>query len=411
MKAIPFTRSQIEMLIKDHPTPFYVYDEAGIRNQARGLKDAFNWNPGFKEYFAVKALPNPAILQILKEEGCGADCSSLPELMLAEQAGMRSEGIMLTSNDTPAEEFIKAKKLGGIINLDEIGHIDYLEKIAGIPELISLRFNPGPGREGNAIIGDPAQSKFGMTREQVLERYRRLKAKGIKRFGLHAMVVSSELRTEYFIETARILFSLAREAREQAGIELEFINLGGGLGIPYAPDQIALELTSVSKGIEDLYNEYFGLGKLHAPKLFMECGRYMTGPFGYLVSRVRHVKESYKKYVGLDACMADLMRPGMYGAYHHITVLGKEHAPQNMTYDVVGSLCENNDKFAIDRELPRVESDDIVVIYDVGAYGHAMGFNFNGKLRSAEFLLRPDGSFKMIRRAETTDDYFATLKI
>jgi len=410
MKSVPFTRSQIELLIKDHPTPFYIYDEIGIRKQTQRLIAAFAWNSGFKEYFAVKALPNPAILQILKDEGCGADCSSAPELMLAARAGVRGEDIMFTSNDTPEEEFIEARRLGAIINLDDIGHVDFLEKNAGMPELISLRLNPGPGRSGNAIIGDPEQSKFGMTRAQILEGYSRLKAKGVKRFGLHAMVVSSELGADYFIETARLLFELVREVHERVGIDIEFANLGGGLGIPYTPAQSALDLTAASEGIRKTYDECFGSGKLHRLKLFMECGRYVTGPFGYFVARVRHVKHTYKTYVGLDACMANLMRPGMYGAYHHITVLGKEHQPPSIKSDVVGSLCENNDKFAIDRALPAITPGDFVVIHDVGAYGHAMGFNFNGKLRSAEFLLHPDSSFTMIRRAETLEDHFATLK-
>lgn len=410
MKKVPFTRKQIEGLIKQHPTPFYIYEEAGIRKTARELVESFAWNNGFKQYFAVKATPNPSILEIVKEEGHGADCSSLPELELAERVGIRGENIMFTSNDTPAIEFQKARALGAIINLDDIRHIEFLEKHAGLPDMLSFRYNPGPLREGNQIIGNPSEAKFGMTKEQIIESYGIAKKKGVKRFGLHTMVVSNELREDYFIETARMLFDLAHEIREKAGVELEFINLGGGLGIPYRPEQPAIDLTTVSARIRELYENAVDKRTMPPTKLFMECGRYITGPHGYLVSTVRHIKDTYKKYVGLDASMANLMRPAMYGAYHHITVLGKEGAPKNHTYDVVGSLCENNDKFAIDRELPEIEPDDIVVIHDAGAHGHAMGFNYNGKLRSAEFLLSPNGEFKMIRRAETSDDYFATLK-
>lgn len=407
---MPFTKEQVQKLALKNPTPFYIYDERAIRATARKLIDAFSWSEGFKEYFAVKALPNPAIVELLKEEGCGTDCSSLAELMISDRVGIRGENIMFSSNNTPAEEFIEAKKLGAVINLDDGRHLAYLEKHAGLPELISFRYNPGPARGGNVIIGNPAEAKFGMTRPQILASYAEAKRKGVKRFGLHTMVISNELRPEYFIDTALMLFELARDIKKETGIEIEFINLGGGLGIPYKPDQTEVDLEKISAGIRKLYDGAIARRDLAPLKIFMECGRYITGPHGYLVSTVRHLKETYKKYVGLDACMANLMRPGMYGAYHHITVLGKEDAPQNVICDVVGSLCENNDKFAIDRHLPEVAPDDIVVIHDVGAHGHAMGFNYNGKLRSAEFLLRPDGTFKMIRRAETPDDYFATLK-
>lgn len=410
VKKLPFTKQQIQELAKKYPTPFYIYDEAGIRNTARELAQSFSWNKGFKQYFAVKATPNPSILKILKEEDSRADCSSMPELMLAEQAGITGENIMFTSNDTPVEEFVKARELGAIINLDDIRHIAFLEKSAGLPELLSFRYNPGSLRDGNAIIGNPKDSKFGLTKDQLLESYKIAKQKGVKRFGLHTMVASNELREEYFIETARMLFELAHEIREKAGVELEFINLGGGLGIPYRPEEKAVDLKAVSDGVRNLYEDAVKKGLMPTTKLFTECGRYVTGPHGYLVSTVRHVKETYKKYAGLDACMANLMRPAFYGAYHHITVLGKENEPKSSTYDVVGSLCENNDKFAIDRKLPEVEPEDIVVFHDAGAHGHAMGFNYNGKLRSAEFLQTVSGEFKMIRRAETSDDYFATLK-
>ncbi|MDO8522627.1 MAG: diaminopimelate decarboxylase [bacterium] len=410
MKTVPFSKAHVEALAKRYPTPFYIYDETAIRATARKLIDAFSWNPGFKEYFAVKATPNPAILSLLKEVGCGTDCSALMELVLSENVGIVGENIMFTSNDTAAEEFVKAKELGAIINLDDIRHIEYLEKHAGLPKLLSFRYNPGEGREGNAIIGKPTEAKYGLTKKQIIEAYKIAKQKGVERFGLHTMVISNELESEYFIETAQMIFELAHEIREKAGVELEFINLGGGLGIPYRLEQEAVDLKKISDGVRDLYEKAVSGGTMPPLKLMMECGRYITGPHGYLVSTVRHIKETYKKYVGLDACMANLMRPAMYGAYHHITVLGKEDAPNNHVYDVVGSLCENNDKFAIDRELPEMEPDDIVVFHDAGAHGHAMGFNYNGKLRSAEFLMSPNGEFKMIRRAETSDDYFATLK-
>ena len=407
--TLPFTKEQVGALARTYPTPFYIYDEAGIRRQARALIDAFSWNTGFKEYFAVKALPNPDILRVLKEEGCGADASSLPELMLAERAGIRGEEVMFSSNDTPAEEFIEAKKRGAIINLDDIGHLDFLETCAGLPELICFRYNPGPLQLGNDIIGSPQEAKFGVTREQLFDGYRRAKEKGVSRFGLHTMPISNELNARYFIEAAQQLFVLAREIEEKVGITFEFINLGGGIGIPYRPDDKEFDLAAYASGVRDAYEKVFG-GRAAPLKLFLECGRFITGPHGYLVSAVRHLKTSYKRYVGLDATMANLMRPGMYGAYHHISVLGKEDASANQTYDVVGSLCENNDKFAIDRTLPAIAAGDTIVIHDAGAHGHAMGFNYNGKLRSAEFLMREDGSFKMIRRAETLDDHFSTLE-
>ena len=405
LKPTPFSKEQIEELSRLHPTPFYIYDEAGIRETTRHLIRSFSWSPGFKEYFAVKATPNPHILTILKDEGCGADCSSLAELLLSERVLLRGEDIMFTSNDTPAEEFVKAKELGAIINLDAFEHIEFLEKHAGLPEMLSFRFNPGATRDGNDIIGKPAEAKFGMTHPQLLEAYRVAKEKGVARFGIHTMVASNERNVEYFVETARMLFDIVREVQTSLGIRIELANFGGGIGIPYRPEDNEVDIEQLAEAIRALYDSY-GLAPL---KLALECGRYVTGPHGYLVSRVRHIKETYRKYAGLDATMADLMRPGMYGAYHHISVLGKEDAPATEIYDVVGSLCENNDKFAIQRNLPRLEPDDIVVIHDAGAHGHAMGFNYNGKLRSAEFLLHPDKTFSMIRRAETLEDLFATL--
>ncbi len=407
VKGLPFSKVQIESLIKEHPTPFYIYDEEGIRKQAQRLFDAFSWNSGFKEYFAVKATPNPRILSILKEEGCGTDCSSLAELILSERVGVLGEDIMFTSNDTPAEEFVKAKELGAILNLDAFEHIAFLEKHAGLPEVLSFRYNPGPARDGNAIIGKPEEAKFGMTRAQLLEAYRVLKEKGVKRFGLHTMVASNERNPDYLVETAWMLFEIVREVREKLGIHIELVNLGGGVGIPYRPEDEAVDIEAFGAQVRELYAKY----EMAPVKLAMECGRYITGPHGYLVARVRHLKETYRKYAGLDATMANLMRPAIYGAYHHITVLGKENMPAGEMYDVVGSLCENNDKFAVQRALPLLSEGDIVVIHDAGAHGHAMGFNYNGKLRSAEFLLRPDGSFDMIRRSETTEDYFATLNV
>lgn len=408
-KTVPFTKEQIQDIIKRYPTPFHIYDEQAIRENARKLTEAFAWVPGFKEYFAVKATPNPHLLSILREEGFGADCSSLPELILAERTGITGENVMFTSNNTPAEEFRKAMEMGAIINLDDITHISFLEECAGIPELICFRYNPGPLKKGNAIIGNPEEAKYGLTRQQLFDAYRIMKEKGVKRFGLHTMVASNELDSNYFVETARILFELVRDITREVGIRFEFINIGGGIGIPYRLEQEPVDLDVVSQGIRKWYNELIIPNGLDPLKIVMENGRMITGPFGYLVTTVIHRKDIYKNYIGVDACMANLMRPGMYGAYHHITVLGKENWPLDHVYDVVGSLCENNDKFAIDRKLPLMELGDIVVIHDAGAHGHAMGFNYNGKLRSAELLLRPDGTVLQIRRRETIDDYFATL--
>ena len=408
-KQVPFTKEEITELIAKYPTPFHVYDEKAIIDNARKLKKAFSVVNGFKEYFAVKALPNPYIMKLLKSEGFGSDCSSLPELLLSEKAGIVGEDIMFSSNDTPAEEFIKAKELGAIINLDDLSHIEFLEESAGLPEIVCCRYNPGPLKEGNTIIGNPEEAKYGFTREQLFTGYRMMKEKGVKRFGLHTMVASNELDPAYFIETAKILFELIAELSKELDIKFEFVNLGGGIGIPYRPEQEQVPYDVIAKGVAKEYDETIRANGLHPLKIFLECGRVIAGPYGYLVTTVRHMKHIYKDYVGLDACMANLMRPALYGAYHHITVLGKEHEEHEMLYDVTGSLCENNDKFAIDRLLPVIERGDILVIHDAGAHGHAMGFNYNGKLRSAEFLMRPDGSFVQIRRAETIDDYFATL--
>ena len=410
-KKIPLTREQLEALTERFPTPFHIYDEKGIRENARRLKAAFAWNPGFKEYFAVKAAPNPYLMKILKAEGFGSDCSSMGELILSERVGIVGDDIMFTSNDTPAYEYRKAMELGAIINLDDISHIDYLEDHVGLPELVSCRYNPGPLKEGNVIIGNPEDAKYGFTREQLFEGYRILRDKGVKRFGLHTMVASNELETSYFIETAHMLFELVGELTAELGIEFEFVNLGGGIGIPYKPEEEAVNLEELGEGVKELYAEYITGKGLKDLDIRLECGRMITGPYGYLVSRVLHKKETYKKYVGLDACMANLMRPGMYGAYHHITVAGKEDATCDNVCDVTGSLCENNDKFAIDRAIPQVGIGDLVVIHDAGAHGHSMGFNYNAKLRSAELLLREDGKVIQIRRAETLNDYFATLDL
>ncbi|MCR6545470.1 diaminopimelate decarboxylase [Dehalobacterium formicoaceticum] len=409
-KNLPFTKEQLEKIIEEFGTPFHLYVEEEIRENARRLKQAFSWAPRFKEHFAVKATPNPHLLKILKEEGFGADCSSLAELILAERAGMEKEDIVLTSNDTPPEEFQKAIELGAIINLDDLSHIEYLERHAGFPELISFRYNPGNLREGgNDIIGKPEDAKYGLTREQIFQAFEIMKNKGADRFGIHTMVISNELDPNYFIGTAHMMFDLALEIYQKLGIKVEYINLGGGIGIPYRSEENAVDLSYVGEGIRRAYEEKIVPNGLDPLTLAMESGRMIMGPYGFLVAKVRHKKDIYKKYVGLDACMADLMRPGIYGAYHHITVMGKENWPLDHIYDVAGSLCENNDKFAVDRALPEIEIGDIIVIHDTGAHGHAMGFNYNGKLRSAELLLKPDGKVELIRRRETLEDYFATL--
>jgi hypothetical protein len=409
-KLFPLTQEETLRLIERYPTPFHIYDEAKIRANFRRLRDAFAWAPHFREHFAVKALPNPRIVQLLHEEGAGTDCSSIAELMISEAAGVTGEEIMLTSNDTPYNEFQKAIELGAVINLDDITHLDYVAKHAGLPEVLSFRYNPGDLIEGNDIIGKPMEAKYGLTRPQLFEAYARAREMGVKRFGLHTMVISSELRTEAFLLTARIMFELAAELKAQLNITPEFINLGGGFGIPYRPEEEPVNYAAIGAGVQRLYNHILAPVGLGDTAIRTESGRAMTGNAGWLVSTVLHRKDTYKHYIGLDSCMANLMRPALYGAYHHITVLGKEHAPADHIYDVTGSLCENNDKFAIDRTLPKIDIGDIVIIHDTGAHGSAMGFNYNGKLHCAELLRRTDGSIELIRRAQTIDDYFATLK-
>lgn len=408
-KTLPFTRAQLERIAQQYPTPFHIYDEQAIVANVRRLKAAFSWNPGFREYFAVKACPNPQILALLKAEGIGTDCSSLAELELSARVGITGEQIMFTSNDTPLAEYRRAVELGGVVNLDDISHIDTLVTAAGMPRLICFRYNPGSSKVGNDIIGHPEEAKYGCTKAQLFDAYRIARDKGAERFGLHTMVISNELNADYFVDTADMMFDLAAEISAALGIRFEFVNLGGGIGIPYRPEQNAVDLEYVGDKVRASYEKRIAGRGLAPLRVYLECGRMVTGPYGYLVSRVLHLKNTYKKYVGLDACMANLMRPALYGAYHHITVVGKESAPQDQLYDVTGSLCENNDKFAINRSLPKTEVGDLMVIHDAGAHGFAMGFNYNGKLRSAELLLRPDGTVKQIRRAETLDDYFATM--
>lgn len=408
-KTFPLNKTQLQEIIKKYPTPFHIYDEQAIRQNIRNLQKAFAWAPRFREQFAVKALPNPRIIEILHEEGAGTDCSSLPELLLSDISGVKGEEIILTSNDTPANEFQKAIELGAIINLDDISHLDFLEKNAGLPKILCFRYNPGDLVEGNDIIGKPTEAKYGLTHDQLIEGYRRAKEKGVKRFGLHTMVASNERHTEAFLLTAKLMFTLACELKEKLAIEVEFVNLGGGFGIPYHPEEEPLNLIEIGEGIHKLYQEMMLPAGLDKVAIMTESGRAITGPAGWLVSTAIHEKKTYKDYIGLDSCMANLMRPAMYGAYHHITIAGKENAPLDHTYDVTGSLCENNDKFAVDRKLPKIDIGDLVIIHDTGAHGSAMGFNYNGKLWCAELLLRTDGSIELIRRAQTIEDYFATL--
>lgn len=408
----PLSHSQLVELAKKFPTPFYIYDEKAIRENVKYFYKAFSIFPSFTEYFAVKALPNPYILKVLESEGCGGDCSSLPELMLCEKSGITGRRIMFTSNDTPAQEFVYAQKLGAIINLDDITHIDFLKNALGgkLPDTICFRYNPGPLKEGgNSIIGKPEEAKYGLTKEQMIHAYKICKAEGVKHFGIHTMVASNELNPDFFVDTARIVFELILEVQKECGVNIEFADLGGGVGIPYRPGQKKVDLDYVAKGIKVLYDKMIVPAGLDPLKLCFECGRPITGPYGWLVTKAIHEKNIYRNYIGVDASMADLMRPGMYGAYHEVTVSGKENAPKDYVYDVSGSLCENCDKFAVQRNLPKIEMGDLLIIHDAGAHGRAMGFNYNGKLRAGELLLRSAGTVKEIRRRETIEDYFATL--
>ncbi len=410
MKKTFVTKEQVEQIAAKYPTPFHLYDEKGIRENVKCLKEAFAWNKGFREYFAVKATPNPFLIKILNEYGCGCDCSSMTELMLSDAIGVRGEQIMFSSNDTPAEEFAYANKLGAIINLDDITHIDVLEQTLGyIPETISCRFNPGGiFKISNDIMDNPGDAKYGMTTEQIFDAFKILKSKGAKRFGIHAFLASNTVTNEYYPMLAKILFELAVQLKEETGADIRFINLSGGIGIPYKPDQEPNDIKVIGEGVRKAYEEVLTPAGMDDVAIYTELGRYMMGPYGCLVTKAIHEKHTHKEYVGVDACAVNLMRPAMYGAYHHITVLGKENEPCDHKYDVTGSLCENNDKFAIDRMLPKIDKGDYLVIHDTGAHGFSMGYNYNGKLKSAEILLREDGSAQLIRRAETPKDYFAT---
>lgn len=411
MKKTPFvTKAQLDEITKIYPTPFHIYDEKGIRENARKVYKAFSWNKGFREYFAVKATPNPFILKILQEEGCGTDCSSLTELMMSDACGFKGHDIMFSSNATPPQEFVLAKKLGAIINLDDFTHIEFLEKVAdGLPETICCRFNTGGDfKISTSIMDTPGEAKYGFTREQLTEGFKILKAKGVKNFGLHAFLASNTKTNEYYPALAKILFQTAVELHEETGADIKFINLSGGVGIPYHPDEEPNDIEVIGEGVRKVYEEILVPAGMCDVAIFTEMGRFMLAPYGHLVATAIHEKHIFKEYIGLDACACNLMRPAMYGAYHHITVAGKEDAPCDHKYDVTGSLCENNDKFAVDRMLPKIDIGDYIIIHDTGAHGFSMGYNYNGKLRSAELLLKEDGSVQMIRRAETPDDYFAT---
>ena len=412
MKKKPFiTKEQVEEIVKTYPTPFHIYDERGIRENVKAVNEAFAWNPGFKEYFAVKATPNPCLIQILKEYGCGSDCSSMTELMLSKAIGLRGDDIMFSSNDTPAEDYAYAHEIGAIINLDDITHIDFVEKILGkLPETMSCRYNPGGVfKMSNGIMDNPGDAKYGFTTDQMFEGYRILKDKGVKHFGIHAFLASNTVTNEYYPMLAKQLFELAVRLEKETGADIKFINLSGGVGIPYLPDQDSNDIKVIGEEVRKVYEEVLVPAGMGDVAIYTEMGRFMMGPYGHLVVQAIHEKHTHKEYIGVDACASNLMRPAMYGAYHHITVLGKEDAPCDHKYDVTGSLCENNDKFAVDRMLPEIAKGDYLVIHDTGAHGHSMGYNYNGKLRSAELLLKEDGSVELIRRAETPRDYFATL--
>ncbi len=404
------TKEMIEKIVKDYPTPFHIYDEKGIRENAQAVKEAFAWNKGFKEYFAVKATPNPYLMQILKEYGCGCDCSSMTELMLSKAIGVEGSDIMFSSNETPAEEYAYAAKLGAIINLDDITHIDFLEGILGkLPETMSCRYNPGGiFTMSNGIMDNPGDAKYGFTTEQLFEGFRILKSKGVKNFGIHAFLASNTVTNEYYPILAKQLFEVAVRIKEETGADIRFINLSGGVGIPYQPGQTGNDIRAIGEGVRRVYEEVLVSAGMDDVAIYTEMGRFMMGPYGELVTKAIHEKHTHKEYIGVDACAVHLMRPAMYGAYHHITVLGKEDAPCSRKYDVVGSLCENNDKFAVDRMLPEIEKGDYLVIHDTGAHGFSMGYNYNGKLKSAELLLKENGEIQLIRRAETPKDYFAT---
>lgn len=404
------TKEQLDEIVKTYPTPFHLYDEKGLRNNIKALKEAFSWNKGYKEYFAVKATPNPFLINILKEYGCGCDCSSYTELMLSEAIGVTGHDIMFSSNETPAQEYAYAEKLGAIINLDDITHIDFLEETLGyIPETISCRFNPGGlFKISNDIMDNPGDAKYGMTKEQLFEAFKILKSKGAKHFGIHAFLASNTVTNDYYPMLAKVLFEIAVELQNETGAHIQFINLSGGIGIPYKPDQEPNDIRVIGDGVRRVYEEVLTPAGMGDVAIYTELGRFMMGPYGCLVTKAIHEKHTYKDYIGVDACAVNLMRPAMYGAYHHITVMGKEKKGCNCKYDVVGSLCENNDKFAIDRMLPKVDMGDLLVIHDTGAHGFSMGYNYNGKLKSAELLLKEDGSVQLIRRAETPADYFST---
>lgn len=409
----PLSKTQLDDLINQFPTPFYLYDEKAIRENMQKFTKAFSIFPVFREHFAVKACPNPYILKILAQEGCGADCSSLSELILSKKSGILKNKVIFTSNETPAEEYKYAYENENIINLDDFTHIDYLKKAIGkLPDTICFRYNPGNDKQGcNSIIGKPEEAKYGLTREQVIQAYKICKDEGVQHFGLHTMVASNELNPDFFIDTAKLLFEFCAEIKEKTGVRIEFVDLGGGLGIPYRPEQKAIDYDYVAKGIKKEYDKILVPANLDPMEIYWECGRPITGPYGWLITTAIHEKHIYREYIGVDSCMADLMRPGMYGAYHEITVSGKENEPKTQVYDVVGSLCENCDKFAVQRPLPKIEMGDHLIIHDAGAHSRAMGFNYNGKLRCGEVLMRPDGTFKLIRRRETIDDLFATLDL
>lgn len=411
MNKLPFVnKEQIEEIVKTYPTPFHIYDEKGIRENAKALKEAFSWNKGYKEYFAVKATPNPYLIDILREYGCGCDCSSMTELMLSNAMGVKGEDIMFSSNDTPAEEFVYANEIGAIINLDDFTHIEFLEKTIGkLPETISCRYNPGGVfKISTDIMDNPGDAKYGFTTEQLFEGFKILKEKGVKNFGIHSFLASNTVTNEYYPTLAKTLFEVAVKLKEETGANITFINLSGGIGVPYRPDQEPNDIRVIGEGVRKVYEEVLVPAGMGDVAIYTELGRFMMAPYGHLVTKAIHEKHTHKEYIGVDACAVNLMRPAMYGAYHHITVLGKENAPCDCKYDVTGSLCENNDKFAIDRMLPQIDKGDYLVIHDTGAHGFAMGYNYNGKLKSAELLLKEDGSVQMIRRAETPKDYFAT---